>query len=195
MKHHVYLTNGCCEDAGHVGRRVLTSLGLGYGWWTGRDILTANGFEDKPKPEYDFYPLTAEESSFVNEHGFHTGEGYVGLTGYATLYKGQKWLSPIIEIVWQTEDKAKHDYTVDQMHAATQDQALTIARYLAARATERLQRIGGYAEIEEIENGEMENDHWTVSLHIPMKWAIDNLKMYGDFEFNTYCGFLTGLMA
>ncbi len=193
LKHHVYLTSGCCESTDHVGRRALLDLGLGYGWWTGSKVITATGMEDKPKPEYDFYPLTAEESLFISEHGFHTGEGYVGLTGYATLYKGKKWLSPTIEVEWLTDDKARHGYTADQMHAPTQDQALFLARRLLARAIERLASIGGYAEIEE--NPETADDRWTVALHIPMEWALNNLKSQRGFDFDRYCGFLTGLMV
>lgn len=190
---HIYLTSGCCENTDHVGRRALLDLGLGYGWWTGRDVITAKGMEDKPKPEYDFYPLTAEESLFINEHGFTTGEGYVGLTGYSTLYQGKKWLTPTVEVEWHTEDKARHGYKAEDMHAPTQDEALVIARRLAARATHRLERIGGYAEIEE--TYETADDRWTVALHIPMEWALNNLKSHRGFDFDRYCGFLTGLMV
>ena len=194
---HIYLTNGTCENTDHVGRRRLVDLGLGYGWWTGKDVVTAKGLEDKPADNYDFYPLTLEESKLISEQGFTTGEGYVGLTGYSTLYKGKKWLTPTVEVEWHCDEKARYGYKAEDMHAPTADEALVIARRLAARATDRLVRMGGYAEIEESEFDPLDDvqARWTVALHIPMEWALKHLYGYVGYGFERYAGFLTGIMA
>ncbi len=191
---HVYLTSGCCESTDHMGRRALHDLGLSYGWRVGGKIITANGLDDKPQGA-EFYPLTAEEATFVNEYGFSTGEGYVGLTGYSTVFQGKKWLTPTIEIEWHNREKARSGYKPEDMHATTMKGALAIARKLVKRATTRLKDIGGYAEIEETEDTVCETiARWTVALHIPMEWALANLQSQRGFSFDRYCGFLQGVM-
>lgn len=79
---HFYLTNGCCENAGHVGARWMQRIGLEFG-------------------EYDgyFYPLTAEEARFIGEDQVAVGDsGMDAWLGYSILYENRKWLAPVVEI-------------------------------------------------------------------------------------------------
>ena len=192
---HIYLTNAMIEDCGHVGPRRLESLGLKHGWIN----KEKDKVFDKKQDNMTFFPLTSEEADFPNVHEFFTGEGYLGIAGYTTLYQGQKWLSPAVDIEWLTEEKIREGYKVNDMHAATSAEALLMAQALMERATSRLSRIRGYAEIEDFDafkqsSGDIPSAEgkWRVIMHIPMQWACDNLLAF-NCSYECYLGFLRGI--
>lgn len=190
---HIYLTNAMIEDCGHVGPRRLESLGLKHGWIN----KEKDKVFDKKQANMTFFPLTSEEAEFPNTHEFFTGEGYLGMAGYTTLYQGQKWLSPAVDIEWLTEEKIREGYKSNDMHAGTSTEALLIAQSLMERASNRLVRIKGYAEIESIEafkesSSTPDEGKWRVIMHIPMQWACDNLLTW-NCSYECYLGFLRGI--
>jgi len=77
----VYLTNGCCEDTGHVDAALFAKLGLEAGEWEG-----------------EFFPLTDAELKYVYEDVADVADGFGALTGYSALYQGKKYLMPSIEL-------------------------------------------------------------------------------------------------
>lgn len=160
---HIYMTNGCCESV-NVDGEVFSALGLTPGEWQG-----------------GFYPLTEAESKLLSEMGFYTGrEGFVGLTGYSTLYQGKKWLTPVVEIEWIDDERP------EDMHAEDQQKAQMMAIQMAARASSRLESIGGYAEVEETVHDV--DDRWRVAIHVPLDWAVDRFNSCEEFA-----AFLTGV--
>jgi hypothetical protein len=79
-----YLTNGCCENTGHV-----------TGW---------TAFDAGP----DFYPLTEQESRYISEiitglHGTEILGGYSALIeGYNPANVNKKFFTPTIESAYRT---------------------------------------------------------------------------------------------
>ncbi len=85
----VYLTNGCCENTGHVDAKKLHDLGLDFGVYvnSGSDIITTR----KIPADSDFFPLNADENKFIFEDCMEVGLGEVQF-GYSVLAYGRKWL-------------------------------------------------------------------------------------------------------
>jgi hypothetical protein len=182
---HIYLTSACCEATDLVDEDCLKAAGLAYGQvGEGGHIIAA----DRLFPNKEFYPLTPSEARLISEEGFLTGEGYVGLTGYTSVFNRKKYLSPCIEVEWLTADKARHGYKQNDMHAADVVSAYNLALRLAARATGNLERVGGYAYVHE--TMQSYDDRFTVQLHIPMEWALTRLNTHLEYR-----SFLIGVMA
>lgn len=77
----IYLTNGCTESCIEDGK-ILEAFGLEYGTFEG-----------------DFYPLTMAEEAYISEDVVASTDGGVeAITGCSALYRGEKYIMPLIEL-------------------------------------------------------------------------------------------------
>jgi len=116
----VYLTNGCCEDTGHVDAALLASLGLEAGEWEG-----------------DFYPLTDAEAKYIYEDLADVADGFGAMTGYSALYQGKKFLMPSIELYFGEDG------------IVSEADALAFGKAYAEDVKARVEGIGGHVFLDE----------------------------------------------
>ena len=139
-----YLTNDCCEHAhGHADE--LDALGLGYSDLDG-----------------DFYPLTAEEARFIGEDIVDTP--FAGaMTGYATLWRSRKWLTPCLEFHYQ--DGGPDDGGDDDL--PSRDEALSAMKTAAAALAPILAEVGGHMRLD----ADSTDDRHTLEVLLPFDLA------------------------
>ena len=144
-----FLTNGCCEDTGHIGEEELRRLGLKY----------------LPYHSGSFYPLSLVEEEFIAEEYLDLdGEGLLCLMGYSALQNGVKYLVPTIEISF---DESVPATMLTWAEAAERNRkAKRIAMHIA-------QATGGYFmwRDEVAEMYDQTHGRYVTELFIPIEYA------------------------
>lgn len=154
----VFLTNGCCENAGVIGARTMERLGLEFGEF--------EGF---------FYPLTDREARYVGTDRVAIGDsGSEAWLSFSMLYGKRKWLSPVVEI------RYRQDVAGDALPDRATAQGAT--RRIYAQIIERTARVGGHALMAE------SDDRFWIEMMLPFELAMgcydfDGWKRFLEHEF------------
>jgi len=122
----VYLTNGTCENTGHVGPEALDALGLDH----------------ETDVRGKFFPLTDSEAEMIDGDGVEIpGVGYA-LTGYSVLHEGRKWLAPTVEFSY------RGDFFGPDAEMPTRERAEAKAK-AAAKIAQKMLSGFGFATLDE----------------------------------------------
>lgn len=155
---HVFLTNGCCENAGLVGAAAMERLGLPFGEF--------EGF---------FYPLTESEARYIGTDRVAIGDsGSEAWLSFSMLYGDRKWLAPVVEI------RYRQGTSGDALPDRASAQGAT--RRIYAQIVERAARVGGHALMVE------SDDRFWIEVMLPFELAMsyrdfDGWKRFLEQEF------------
>lgn len=114
----IYLTNGCCENA-HGDQALFDRLGLTAGDDDGA-----------------FDPLTAAEREWIFEDSLSHKRGEI-LMAYTGLYRGQKYLMPVLTLYHDPEDDATNEANAEY-----------IERVVMRQITPGVEALGGLVRFE-----------------------------------------------
>jgi len=144
----LYLTNGCCEPTHDYVPDLFGERGLPAGEFDG-----------------EFYPLTDAEAVYIGEDVAKTADGYLAFLGYSSLYKGEKFLMPSIEVLFGEEDEPGRE----EAHA--------FVRALSDDLRPRIEAIGGHVFIVEDYA-----DRQVIQVLVPFSYAMENASAFYEWK-------------